>query len=78
MLIRDRIRELRRIPAKELRPHPSNWRSHPQSQKNALQGILSEIGYSDALIARELADGTVMLVKVIPRYSYYGEYVSSC
>lgn len=62
MQFRDRIRELRRIRADQLRPNPRNWRSHPQRQRDALRGVLAEIGYADALLARELADGSLELV----------------
>ena len=31
MQIRDRIKELRRVRAGELRPHPHNWRTHPDA-----------------------------------------------
>jgi hypothetical protein len=62
MLIRDRIKELRRVPANELRPNPKNWRTHPDEQANAMRGILSEIGYADAVLARELDDGSLMLI----------------
>lgn len=62
MKIRDRIRELRRVKAADLRPHPRNWRVHPQSQRDALQGVLAEIGYADALLARPLADGSLELL----------------
>jgi hypothetical protein len=60
--IRDRIREFRRVPARELRPNPKNWRLHPQSQQDTLRGVLSEIGYADALLARELPDGSLELI----------------
>jgi len=62
MRIRDRIRELRRVRASELRPNPRNWRVHPQEQREALHGVLAEIGYADALLARPLADGTLELL----------------
>lgn len=62
MLIKDRIKELRRIPASQLIPNPKNWRTHPEKQRNAIQGVLAEIGYADALIARELPDGSLMLL----------------
>lgn len=62
MLIRDRIRELRRVPARLLRPNPRNWRTHPERQRAILRGLLAEIGYADALLARELADGTLELI----------------
>jgi hypothetical protein len=62
MQIRDRIKELRRVRAAELRPNPRNWRLHPPEQQEALRGVLAEVGYADALLARELADGTLMLI----------------
>src|SRR5687768_12545355 len=62
MQIRDRIKELRRVKAAELRPNPRNWRLHPPEQQDALRGVLSEVGYAGALLARELADGTLMLI----------------
>jgi hypothetical protein len=62
MKIRDRIRELRRVPAAELRPNPRNWRTHSERQRNALQGVLAEIGYAGALLARELEDGSLELI----------------
>jgi hypothetical protein len=62
MHIRDRIKELRRVRAADLRPNPRNWRLHPPEQQDALRGVLAEVGYADALLARELADGTLMLI----------------
>ena len=48
--------------ASELRPNPRNWRTHPQAQQDALRGVLAEVGYADALLARELPDGGLELV----------------
>ncbi|MGD9126617.1 MAG: hypothetical protein PVH19_04490 [Planctomycetia bacterium] len=62
MQIRDRIKELRRVRADSLVPHPKNWRDHPTEQKDTLRGILAEIGYADALLARELPDGSLQLI----------------
>lgn len=62
MKIRDRIRELRRVPAADLRPNPKNWRTHPKAQADALRGVLAEIGMADACLARELPDGSLMLI----------------
>lgn len=62
MQIRDRVRELRRVPANTLRPHPRNWRTHPTPQRDALRGVLAEIGYAGALLARELEDGSLQLI----------------
>jgi len=60
--IRDRIREFRRVRARDLVPNPKNWRRHPKAQVDALRGLLSEIGYADALLVRVLSDGRLMLV----------------
>ena len=62
MQIRDRIKELRRVKASELRPHPRNWRTHPLAQRDAVRGILAEVGYADALLARVLPDGALELI----------------
>ena len=57
MTIRDRIVDLKRIPANELIPNEKNWRTHPESQKNALRGMLEEIGFADAAIAIDTPKG---------------------
>jgi ParB-like chromosome segregation protein Spo0J len=62
MKIRDRIKELRRVKASQLQPHPKNWRTHPSAQQDALRGVLAEIGYAAALLARERSDGTLELI----------------
>lgn len=62
MKIKDRIKELRRVKAKDLIPNSKNWRVHPKTQAAALRGLLSEIGYADALLARELPDGRLQLI----------------
>jgi hypothetical protein len=62
MQIRDRIKDFRRVRADSLRPHPRNWRTHPKAQQDAVRGALAEIGYADALVARELADGSLQLL----------------
>lgn len=62
MRIRDRIKELRRVPANQLLPNPKNWRTHPKGQQDAIRGVLAEIGFADACLARELPDGSLMLV----------------
>lgn len=61
-MIRDRIKELRRVPASSLRPNPRNWRTHPPQQQAALKGILAEVGFADALLVRELKDGSLEIV----------------
>ena len=62
MNIRDRVKELRRVPASQLQPNPKNWRTHPESQQNALRGILAEVGIAGAVLAYETPEGGLMLV----------------
>lgn len=59
--IRDRIRELRRVPAGELRANPRNYRTHPEPQRAALRGILAEVGLADALLAYDTPDGLTLI-----------------
>lgn len=59
MRIKDRIKELRRVKASELLPCPRNWRAHPPEQADALRGVLAEIGWADAVLARETKDGHI-------------------
>jgi len=62
MEIKDRIKSMRRVKAKDIRPNPRNWRTHPEAQQNALRGLLAEIGIVDVLYqnsifkARNLAE----------------------
>jgi hypothetical protein len=56
-MYKDRIKELRRVKAGDLIPSPHNWRRHPQYQQDALRGILDEVGYADAVLARETEAG---------------------
>lgn len=60
--IRDRIKGLRRVPAHQLVPHPSNWRQHPLNQRNAMDAMLSQIGYAGALICRETDAGQLQIL----------------
>jgi len=45
-----------------LLPNPKNWRTHPKAQQDALRGVLAEVGMADAVLARELPDGSLMLI----------------
>src|SRR5690606_12690246 len=57
MKIRDRIVEFRRVPPTELRPNPKNWRTHPKHQRDALKGLLAELGIAAAVLAYDAGDG---------------------
>ncbi|MDO4570332.1 MAG: hypothetical protein Q4D38_08115 [Planctomycetia bacterium] len=62
MIFKDRIKELRRVKTADLKPNEKNWRLHPEAQKNALRGVLEEVGYADALLAREDENGNLILL----------------
>src|SRR5438045_2779521 len=49
--IQDRIKEFRRVPAGELLDHAGNPRLHPQAQRDALRGLLEQVGIAGALTA---------------------------
>ena len=59
---RDRIVELRRIPASELVANPKNWRRHSEEQTAALTSIMEKIGFAGAAIGVVQADGSVLLL----------------
>ena len=61
LTVRNRVKELRHVRAAELRPNPKNWRQHPPTQTSALRGVLADIGYADALLARETPDGLQLI-----------------
>ena len=47
---RDRIVSLKRIPASQLQSHAGDWRLHPAHQRQALAGVLEEVGQAAALL----------------------------
>lgn len=61
MKLRDRIKCLKRVAAKDLLPNPKNWRTHPAAQQDALRGILAEVGIAGALLARETPNGLMLI-----------------
>lgn len=60
--IKDRIKDFRRVPAESLKANPKNWRVHPPEQSMALASAFEQIGIADAVLARELPDGSLELV----------------
>ena len=49
--MRDRVREFRRVPASELLDNDGNPRRHPEAQRDALRGVLEQVGIAGALVA---------------------------
>lgn len=61
MKIKDRIVELRRVPARDLLPNERNWRRHSAAQAEALRGVLAEIGFAGAALAYQTPEGLKLI-----------------
>jgi len=59
--IRDRIKSLRRVKAKDLIANKENWRRHSSEQAGALRAGLNEIGFADVVLAVERPEGIVLV-----------------
>ena len=71
--MQDRVKELRRVPASELRANPKNWRRHPPAQRAALHGTVDQIGFTTPLQVRELLDGSLELIDGHLRLEEFGD-----
>ena len=60
--IRDRVRDLRRVKASDLIASAKNWRRHGARQRSVLGGVLDEIGFAGAVLARQHDDGRLELI----------------
>jgi hypothetical protein len=60
--MKNRIKAHRRVRAGDLVPHELNPRTHPESQRAALQSLYAEIGFARSLLAYELPDGRLKLI----------------
>lgn len=69
----DRIVGLRRVKGRDLVPHGLNYRTHPESQRTALRGVLEKVGIASALIARETPEGRLVLLDGHLRREDYGD-----
>lgn len=61
MNIRNRIKELRTVNPEDVAPNPRNWRAHPQAQRDALRGILAQVGIAAPVIAYESPNGLMLI-----------------
>jgi hypothetical protein len=61
MNIRNRIKEMRVVDPSEVMPNPKNWRTHPQAQRDALRGILAQVGIAAPVIAYETPQGLKLI-----------------
>ena len=55
--MKDRVKEFKRIPARELIPNEKNWRRHPREQVQMFQELVDEVGFADVVIVREVDGG---------------------
>jgi hypothetical protein len=60
--IRNRIKGHRRVRAGDLVPHEFNYRTHPETQRAALEALYREVGFARSLLAYELPDGRLKLI----------------
>lgn len=54
---RNRVKELRLVPASKLRPDEENWRRHGRTQRRHMESLLEDIGFAGAVLAREDENG---------------------
>jgi hypothetical protein len=62
MTIRNRIREHVTVKARDLVPHPLNFREHPREQRQALSDSLQEVGFARSLLGYRLPDDRIQLI----------------
>jgi hypothetical protein len=55
--IKDRIRGFCRLAPERILPNPRNWRTHPDNQRAALQGVLADVGIADAVLVVPCSPG---------------------
>jgi hypothetical protein len=61
MNIRNRIKAFRTVTPDEVAPNPRNWRTHPQAQRDALRGLLAQVGIVAPVIAYETPNGLMLI-----------------
>lgn len=77
MEIKDRIIEMKRMTANEIRKNLRNWRTHPEDQRDVMSGVLRSIGIADALIAyySERDSGALTLINGHLRQDIAGDTI---
>lgn len=48
---RNLIKEVRRVPFGDLKPHPENWTTHPATQRTAYQHLTERLGFASVVYA---------------------------
>jgi ParB-like chromosome segregation protein Spo0J len=62
MPIKNRIIGHETVKARDLVPHPLNFRKHPDEQRQALAASYDEIGFARSLLGYRLPDGKIQLI----------------
>lgn len=60
--MRNRIKEHRVVKARDLKPHPRNWRLHPEGQRRALRAMIAEVGFARSCTVYQDANGDLILI----------------
>ena len=63
MKYRDRIIGTVRVRGDRLLPHPKNWRVHPENQRDAMRGVLADLGVARSLTGVPAAPGAEVLYR---------------
>lgn len=61
MQIQNRVQQLVHVKASELVSNPLNFREHPEKQREALRGLLEEVGIAGAVLARKVKKKYVLI-----------------
>lgn len=61
MEFKDRVKELRRMPASELLVNERNFRQHSEEQLTALTTVLEKVGFAGAELAYETEQGVKLI-----------------
>lgn len=62
MSVRNRIIDHVTVKARDLVPHPLNFRKHPERQRKALKASYEEIGFARSLLGYRTDDGKIQLI----------------
>ena len=71
MKIKNRIKGLAVLPHDRILPCPLNWRLHPDNQKEALRGLLADVGVIDTILQPEKYPDLYGNIDHVVRINYY-------
>ena len=67
MKIKNRIKGLAALPHDRILPCPLNWRLHPDNQKEALRGLLADVGVIDTILVRPVEPEALATLRKVGR-----------